>query len=267
VKFEIERDGKTLEVKVKLGEYTQRAIKRELETRFPRLFPAPAAPEVSPAPEATPKPPKAPRVQKRLIERFENWPGWAKRKYIGTYMESLNKELLDFFGVREESGLLVNRLTQNGPAEKAGVKVGDVVVRVDGQKVTSVGGLSELIQDKNKGDKVKLEIIRDKKPMALEVEVGEEEGPSVSWFYLTEPSRDAWRNMTKGLQQQYDRSREVYEKFSVTQRDKLKKLNEELLEKSRESYGKMKGLLEEQKAKELLLKKMTWRRKGIIYRA
>jgi hypothetical protein len=141
-----------------------------------------------------------------------------------------------------------------------------VVVRVEGRKVGSVGDLSELIQDKKKGDKVKLEIIRDKKPMALEVELGEEEGPSISHFYLTEPSGDAWRTLTKDLTRQYDRSREVYEKNFALQRDKLKKLNQELLQKSTESYDKMKGLFEENKAKDMLLKKIP-RKKGIIFRA
>jgi S1-C subfamily serine protease len=263
VKFEIEREGKTLEVKVKLGEYTERAMKRELETRFPRLFPVPVAPEVSPAPEATPKPPRAPRVQKRLIERFENWPGWAKRKYIGTYMESLNKELLDFFGVKEESGLLVNRLTKDGPAEKAGVKVGDVVVRVDGKKVTSVGGLSELIQDKNKGDKVKLEIIRDKKPITIEVEVSEEESPGITDFYLTGP---AWEEVSKSLADQYERSQKEYEKFSENYRDRLKSLNKELLGRSQESYRKAKELYENSQGKEKLRRLLTSRNK-LVFRA
>src|SRR4030042_6236297 len=112
-------------------------------------------------------------------------------------MESLNKELLEFLGVKEESGLLVNRLTKDGPAEKAGLKVGDVVARCDGKKVATVGELSELVQDKKKGDKVKLEIIRDKKPLTVDVEISEEEGPSLSDFYLTGPSREAWGEGTK----------------------------------------------------------------------
>jgi S1-C subfamily serine protease len=265
VKFEVERDGKIMEVKVKLGEYTETAIKRELETRFPRLFPAPAVP-AAPAPEATPRPEKAPRAPKRLIERFENWPGWAKRKYIGTYMEPLNKELLDFFGVKEENGLLVNRLTKDGPAEKAGIKVGDVVVRVDGQKVTSVGDLSELVQDKKKGEKVKLEIIRDKKPMTIEVEVSEEESPSITELYPTGPYGSAWEELSKGVRDQYERSRGEYEKFSENYRGGLQNLNEELLEKSRESYKKAKELYEGSQGRERLRRLLTERKK-VVFRA
>ena len=265
VKFEIQRDGKTLDVKVKLGEYTESAIKRELETRFPRLFPAPAVPAV-PAPGATPKVQKAPRAPRPLIERFENWPGWAKRKYIGTYMEPLNKELLEFFGVKEESGLLINRLTKDGPAEKAGVKVGDVVIRVDGKKVTSVGDLSELIQDKKKGDKVKLEIIRDKKPLALEVEVSEEESPDITDLYLTGPYGDAWGELGKSLQDHYERSRKDYERFSENYRGRLKNLNQELLDKSQDSYKKAKELYQDSTGREKLRRLLT-NRNRLVFRA
>ena len=268
VKFELERDGKTVEVKVKLGEYPEREVKRELEARFPRLF-LPPAPPTAPAPAITPKPEKAPggKYDIYAVPRApKTWPGWEKRKYIGTYMESLNKELLEFFGVKEESGLLVNRLTKDGPAEKAGIKVGDVVVRMDGKKVTTVGDLSELIQDKKKGDKVRLEIIRDKKPLTLEVEVLEEEGSNLSDLYLTEPSREAWGEVTKELQRQYDRSRNTYEKYNETSREKLKKLNEELLNKSQESYEKAKGLFEDSKGKYKLRKLLSGGNK-VIFRA
>lgn len=266
VKFELERDGKMVEVRVKLGEYPELEAKRELEARFPRLFPTPPTGPAVPAPAITPRPEKAPKAPKALIDRFETWPGWEKRKYIGTYMESLNKELLEFFGVKEESGLLVNRLTKDGPAQKAGLKVGDVVVRVDGKKVATVGELSELVQDKKKGDKVKLEIIRDKKPLTLEVEISEEEGPNLSDFYLTGPSREAWGEVTKELERQYDRSQKTYEKYSEGSRDKLKKLNQELLDKSQESYEKARGLFEESRAKDKLRKLVSGKNR-LVFRA
>jgi len=268
VKFGVIRDGKTVEIKVKLGEYPEMEVKRELEARFPRLFPQPAAP-AAPTPEVTPKPekaPKAPRASMPPTRRPAVWPGWEKRNYIGTYMESLNEELLDFFGVKEESGLLINRLTKDGPAEKAGLKVGDVVVRVDGKKVTTVVALSELIQDKKKGDKVKLDIIRDKKPMSVEVEVAEEEGPSLSNFFPTGPDREAWGDMTRELQREYDRSSKAYEQYGETYRQRLKKLNEELLDKSEDSAAKAKKLFEESKGKDKLRRLLSGRNR-IIYRA
>ncbi|OGD22744.1 MAG: hypothetical protein A2W03_04105 [Candidatus Aminicenantes bacterium RBG_16_63_16] len=231
IDLKAEREGKTLSLKAKLGEYPEAEAKRELAARFPRLFPR--TPAVPARPAKRGEAPAAP-FESKEFKGFAAprepgaWPVWEKRKYVGLYLELLTKELLDFFGVKQESGLLVNRLTKDGPAEKAGIKVGDVIVRADGRQVETVSDLSELIQDKKKGDKVKLEIIRDKKPMTVEVEVGEEEGPNISEFFKSMPSPEAWRLMGRDIGQEFERSRQVYEKYTTDQNYKLKKLAEEM---------------------------------------
>ena len=228
IDLKIEREGKTIGLKAKLGEYPEAEAKRELEARFPRLFPP-----MPPVPAQPGKPGEAPFESKeyRVVTPPREpgaWPMWEKRKFVGLYLEPLNKELLDYFGVKEGSGLLVNKLTKDGPADKAGLKVGDVIVRADGRKVESVGDLSELIQDKKKGDKVKFDIIREKKPMAVEVEVGEEEGQSLSELFRSMPSPEAWGLMGRDIGQEFERSRKVYEKYTTDQNYKLKKLAEEM---------------------------------------
>jgi serine protease Do len=267
VKFEIQRDGKTMDVKVKLGEYPEGEVRRELEMSFPRLFPTPPVPpEPSPAPAIPPKPEKTPGFDMYTRPRAPKaWPSWEKRQYIGVYLQELNKELLDYFGVKEDKGLLVNRVTEDGPAEKAGIKVGDVIIRVDGKEVATVSGLSKLIQDKNKGDKVKVEVIRDKKSMSFEVTVAEEEGPSLARFFSTEPYSEAYGEMSKELLQQYEKSRDVYEKYNDESREKLKKLTEEMIPKSIDTYRKGKDLYEQYLDKDKL-RKMTLGRDGVVFR-
>jgi serine protease Do len=234
IDLRVERDGKTLSVKLKLGEYPQAEAKRELEAQFPRLFPPLPA-----KPGEAPKPPEGFEGWKvsGVPKARGTWPTWESRKYVGLYLDPLNKELLDYFGVKEGAGLLVNRLTKDGPAEKAGLKVGDVIVRVDGRKVESVSDLSELIQDKKKGDKVKFEIIRDKKPIAIEVEVGEQEGPSLSEFLKSIPSPVEWGQLDGDFLGEFERNREAYEFFNSEQRDRLKKLTGELSPKAKKSEG------------------------------
>ena len=111
-----------------------------------------------------------------------------------------------------------------------------------------------------------LEIIRDKKPLTLEVEVLEEEGSNLSDLYLTEPSREAWGEVTKELQRQYDRSRKNYEKYSETSRHKLKELNKELLDKSQESYEKAKGLYEDSRARDKMRRLLSGKNR-VVFRA
>jgi serine protease Do len=184
VTVKIERDGKPMEVKVKLGEYPENEARREMELKFPGLFPPPGAPKPFAAPSRRGAAPRAP-----LAPKGRDF-SWERQKYIGVYLDELNEEMSVFFGVKDGTGLLVNRLTAKGPAEKAGLKVGDVIVKAEGRRVETVSGLSGAVQDKKKGDKIKLEVLRDKKPLSIEVEVEEEEsGGVISWAVPGE-SRD-----------------------------------------------------------------------------
>jgi S1-C subfamily serine protease len=167
--LKVERDGKPLEVKVKLGEYPEAEAKRELELRFPRLFPP-----IPPPMAMTPKD-KASKPPNVFVSPKAREFSWERRKFVGVYLDELNKEMSGYFGVKEGTGLLVNRLTDKGPAQKAGLKVGDVIVKAEGKRVETVNELSGIVQDKKKGDKIKLEILREKKPLTFDVEVEEEE--------------------------------------------------------------------------------------------
>jgi serine protease Do len=237
VNLEVERQGKPFEVKVKLGEYPEEEVKREMAVRFPRLFPAQPRAEVKALPR---KPEKAPAPSLAPIPPQQAWPQWEKRKYVGVYLGAINKELLAYFGVKDESGLLVNSLTKDGPSEKAGLKVGDVIVRADGKKVATVDDLSDIIQDKKKGDMVKLDLVRDKKPMSLEVMIEEEENPGVSFFRESLTKPENWSDISKQALKEYEKSREYYEKYSAETREKMKKLNEELSQQSKELLLKSK---------------------------
>jgi S1-C subfamily serine protease len=169
ITLKVERDGKPLEVKVKLGEYPEAEAKRELELRFPRLFPP-----IPPPMAVTPKD-KASKSPNVFVSPKAREFSWERRKFVGVYLDELNTEMSDYFGVKEGTGLLVNRLTDKGPAQKAGLRVGDVIVKAEGKRVETVNELSGIVQDKKKGDKVKLEILREKKPLTFDVEVEEEE--------------------------------------------------------------------------------------------
>jgi serine protease Do len=251
VNLEVERQGKTVAVKVKLGEYPEGEAQRELESRFPGLFPA----RPFEAPKLRFKPGEA-LTAPQLKELRRAWPLWENRKYIGVYLEAINKELLDYFGVKGDNGLLVTRLTAGGPAEKAGLKVGDVITGLDGKPVESVSDLSELIQDKKKGDKVKIDFVRNKKPMSLEVEVEEEESPSSSWTMA--PYQEYLGDLNQELKKQLDASREYYDKYNAEAKEKAKKLQENISEQTQK-------LLENSKeaAKKL---RLIWDRNKVYYR-
>jgi membrane-associated protease RseP (regulator of RpoE activity) len=86
---------------------------------------------------------------------------------IGISTQTLTKQLADYFGVKD-GGLLVTAVTENSPAAKAGLKAGDVITAVDGEKVESSGDIARLINKKQDGD-VSLTIVRDRNTRTIRV--------------------------------------------------------------------------------------------------
>ena len=78
---------------------------------------------------------------------------------IGIATQTLTKQLADYFGVSE--GILVTSVNDNSPAAKAGLKAGDVITAVDGEKVNSPGDISRAIGKKQDGP-VTLTVVRDR---------------------------------------------------------------------------------------------------------
>jgi len=234
VNLKIDRQGQIEEVKVRLGEYPESEIKKELQLKFPQLFPA-----------KPPLPPQRPLVFPRT---------WETRKYIGVYLQELNKELSQYFGVKEGRGLLISKITEGGPAQKAGLKVGDVIIRADGKRVESVRQLSGLIQDKEKGEKIKIEFLRNKKVHTVEVEIEKEERGSYydfskNWEDYVENWEKYRGNFQEDLKKWQERYGEEYKNSLKKLNKELKKISEEIAKKSQEAVKKLKSSLK--KAKEI----------------
>src|SRR5262249_11640055 len=85
--------------------------------------------------------------------------GFGGNRRIGVSTQSLTKQLADYFGAKD-GGVLITSVSEDSPAAKAGLKAGDVITAIDGEKVTSSGDVSRAINKKEDGQ-VSLTIIRD----------------------------------------------------------------------------------------------------------
>ncbi len=94
------------------------------------------------------------------------WTLGANRR-IGVSTQSLSKQLADYFGV-SDGGVLITSVSDNSPASRAGLKAGDVITAIDGEKVTSPGDITRTLGKKETGD-VSLTIVRDKSSRTVTV--------------------------------------------------------------------------------------------------
>ena len=95
---------------------------------------------------------------------------------LGIDAEDLNGQLGAFFGVPDGEGILVREVNSGSPAEKAGVKAGDVITSLNGERIRSVGELREKLSGKRdeKDRTVKLGVLRNKNAVTLTVELPEQ---------------------------------------------------------------------------------------------
>jgi serine protease Do len=99
--------------------------------------------------------------------------GKVSRGRIGVVIQPVTKELADGFGLPRPQGALVNSVEKGGPAEKAGVEPGDVILRFDGKTVASSEDLPRIVGATKPGSKVTMQLWRNKSSRDVQVVIVE----------------------------------------------------------------------------------------------
>ena len=99
--------------------------------------------------------------------------GRVSRGRIGVVIQEVSKELAESFGLAKPAGALVNAVEKGGPAEKAGVETGDIVLKFDGKPVANSGDLPRIVGNTKPGTKAAVEVWRKGSTRDLSVTVGE----------------------------------------------------------------------------------------------
>ena len=98
--------------------------------------------------------------------------GQVVRGWIGVEPQDITPELADSFGLQKSSGTIIAGVLKGGPADKAGVKPGDILLAVGGQPVTDTVAMLNLVAQLTPGEKVDLVVLRKSQETRLSVVVG-----------------------------------------------------------------------------------------------
>jgi serine protease Do len=107
-------------------------------------------------------------VSKQLAEN-----GRVARGWLGVGIQGMNTELARSFGLEKPAGALVGQVDKTGPANKAGLKSGDVILEFNGQPISQSADLPPLVGETRPGTRVALKIWRDRKPREIKVTIAE----------------------------------------------------------------------------------------------
>lgn len=101
--------------------------------------------------------------------------------YIGVMMQEVDSERAKALKLTEVAGVEITVVEPDGPAEKAGLKVGDVVLRYNGQRVEGNEQFARLVRETPAGHEVKLDISRGGAVQTVTVRVAQRKAPRVEW--------------------------------------------------------------------------------------
>lgn len=133
----------------------------------------------------------------------QNFPfvfNWNKPK-LGLELFELNPELGEYFQSPTKKGMLVKKVLKDSPAEKAGIKPGDVIIGIGKESVEDLHDITSALKYYNKGDKVELTIIRKGEQIKIPIEITENQTIEDSYrMYFYDDDGNNFQIDLKGLE-------------------------------------------------------------------
>lgn len=115
-------------------------------------------------------------VARDVVEQLLN-KGQIDRPYLGIYMQDLDQKLAKSLGVPADTkGVVIAKLSEDSPAAGSGLKLGDVITRIDGTEVTDGKSVQKIVRKHKPGDKLNVLVSRSGSLVATEVKVGDYPG-------------------------------------------------------------------------------------------
>lgn len=168
VKMVVLRDGKRVELKVTPEAARAGSRTYQFEIPVPEFREGPLQPPSRP--RVLPEPPlNRWRFYFPPSPRTPLLPG---NPHLGIGVQELTPQLAEHFGTKE--GVLVSTVEDRSPASRAGLKAGDIITSVDGQKIAHTDDVSRALRGKRPADQVTIGIVRDRTPQTIKVTLGDE---------------------------------------------------------------------------------------------
>lgn len=111
-------------------------------------------------------------LAKPVVDSLKKY-GKIRRGWLGVHIQSLDQDLADSMGLSTDKGALVAKVAQDGPAAKADIKDGDVILKFDGKEINEMRRLPRIVAETPIGKKVDVEIWRNGQTLTIPIVVGE----------------------------------------------------------------------------------------------
>jgi S1-C subfamily serine protease len=98
--------------------------------------------------------------------------GKVEREFwTGLEIQAVDRRIAKYFGLDKAEGVIISDVKRGSPGDRAGFKVGDIILAANGEKVTDESSLMNVIDDAKVGDVVALKVIREKKEVQIRLKL------------------------------------------------------------------------------------------------
>ncbi|MFI5251171.1 MAG: S1C family serine protease [Bacteroidota bacterium] len=108
---------------------------------------------------------------KTVIEQLKKSGKIDRDYFTGIDVNPVDDRIARYFGLDKAEGVIISNIARNSPGERAGLKVGDIIVEVNGEKIATQEDISAVFSQGQVGDVFQLKILRDKKPMTFSLKL------------------------------------------------------------------------------------------------
>ena len=176
------------------------------------------------------------------------FPGFSAGAPLGVDMQTMDENLAEYFHVDEDAGVLVTKVWEDGPAQKAGLRSGDILTAIDGEQISDTQSVIDILGEYNKGDTIEISYIRKGKRQTTKITL--EERPfsfrsfkfpraGVNVFPLrnfqfdknipgTQPDRHIRPFKEDEIREELQKAKKEYQRDMEKMRQEMDKLREEL---------------------------------------
>ncbi|MFO8083088.1 MAG: DegQ family serine endoprotease [Desulfobacterales bacterium] len=129
-------------------------------------------------------------LAKGIIEQLKTT-GEVTRGWLGVAIQDLSGEMVEYYNLKDNKGVLVAKVFENDPADKAGIKSQDIIVSINGKKIQNSRELTSYIAGLTVGEKTKVTVLRDGKERTFTVKIAKREDDKLA-------SGSIWKNEQAG---------------------------------------------------------------------
>ena len=100
---------------------------------------------------------------KSIVDELQNKGKVERNFWTGMEVNIVDQRIAKYFGLKNAEGVIISDIKKTSPAEKCGLRVGDIIVEINGEKIQNEETIIAIINDARAGDVLKLKVYRDKK--------------------------------------------------------------------------------------------------------